>query len=131
MKDLRTGLSWADRFRAGAEAWFNRQMKALEPFDITADLVLHTEIPRNRTKPYKSTQAEDLLGSFWGYAGLLERVYDGLEPTRTLLHPDRGTSWNQGCSSLRAPSIHIPGSGGSGQGRVHRFGFTGPDPGFR
>ncbi len=34
---------------------------------------------------YLNMLTEDLLGSFWGYASLLERVYDGLEPTRTLL----------------------------------------------
>jgi beta-xylosidase len=33
---LRTGLSWADWFRADAEAWFDRQMRALEPFQVTA-----------------------------------------------------------------------------------------------
>jgi beta-xylosidase len=35
VKRLRTGLSWADRFRPGALEWFDRQMKALEPFDVT------------------------------------------------------------------------------------------------
>lgn len=34
---------------------------------------------------YLNMLTEDLLGSFWSYAGLLERVYDGLEPTRTLM----------------------------------------------
>jgi beta-xylosidase len=32
---LRTGLSWADSFRPNAEAWFDRQMRALEPFRVT------------------------------------------------------------------------------------------------
>ena len=32
---LRTGLSWADCFRPNADAWFDRQMRALEPFDVT------------------------------------------------------------------------------------------------
>jgi beta-xylosidase len=32
---LRTGLSWADSLRPGAEAWFDRQMRMLEPFDVT------------------------------------------------------------------------------------------------
>ncbi|HEX5431977.1 MAG TPA: beta-xylosidase [Bryobacteraceae bacterium] len=32
---LRTGLSWADRGRPHALEWFDRQMKALEPFDVT------------------------------------------------------------------------------------------------
>jgi beta-xylosidase len=35
VKRLRTGLSWADRLRPDALAWFDRQMKALEPFDVT------------------------------------------------------------------------------------------------
>jgi beta-xylosidase len=32
---LRTGLSWADRFRPNALDWFDRQMKAIEPFHVT------------------------------------------------------------------------------------------------
>ncbi len=32
---LRTGLSWSDSLRPNAEAWFDRQMRALEPFDVT------------------------------------------------------------------------------------------------
>ncbi len=32
---LRTGLSWADSFRPNALDWFDRQMKALEDFDVT------------------------------------------------------------------------------------------------
>ncbi|HZU26189.1 MAG TPA: beta-xylosidase [Bryobacteraceae bacterium] len=35
VKYLRTGISWADSFRPDAEAWFDRQMKALEGFDVT------------------------------------------------------------------------------------------------
>ncbi len=33
---LRTGLSWADWFRPDAERWFDRQMRALEEFRVTA-----------------------------------------------------------------------------------------------
>lgn len=32
---LRTGLSWADSHRPDADAWFDRQMRALEDFDVT------------------------------------------------------------------------------------------------
>ena len=32
---LRTGLSWADSFRPNADSWFDRQMRALEDFDVT------------------------------------------------------------------------------------------------
>lgn len=35
VKRLRTGLSWSDSLRPGCEAWFDRQMRALEPFDVT------------------------------------------------------------------------------------------------
>jgi beta-xylosidase len=35
VRHLRTGLSWADSLRPGAEAWFDRQMAALEPFEVT------------------------------------------------------------------------------------------------
>jgi beta-xylosidase len=35
VKYVRTGLSWADSFRPGAEAWFDRQMEALAEFNVT------------------------------------------------------------------------------------------------
>jgi beta-xylosidase len=35
---VRTGLSWADSLRPGALAWFDRQMTALEPFEVTVTL---------------------------------------------------------------------------------------------
>jgi beta-xylosidase len=35
VKYLRTGLSWADSLRPNADAWFDRQMKKLEEFDLT------------------------------------------------------------------------------------------------
>lgn len=35
VRKLRTGLSWADSYRPGWEAWFDRQMKALDGFDLT------------------------------------------------------------------------------------------------
>lgn len=35
VKDLRTGLSWADSFRPDALRWFDRQMAALDEFEVT------------------------------------------------------------------------------------------------
>jgi beta-xylosidase len=35
VRHLRTGLSWADRYRPGALDWFDRQMEALAEFDVT------------------------------------------------------------------------------------------------
>jgi beta-xylosidase len=57
VKQLRTGLSWADSKRPNAEAWFDRQMRALERFDVTVTFCFtpgscgvrddHTSPPRN------------------------------------------------------------------------------------
>jgi beta-xylosidase len=35
VRHLRTGLSWADSHRPGASQWFDRQMRALDPFEVT------------------------------------------------------------------------------------------------
>ncbi len=35
VRQIRTGLSWADSFRPNADAWFDKQMSALEGFDVT------------------------------------------------------------------------------------------------
>jgi beta-xylosidase len=35
VKHLRTGISWADSLRPNADEWFDRQMKALEEFNLT------------------------------------------------------------------------------------------------
>jgi beta-xylosidase len=43
VRHLRTGLSWADRFRPNALQWFDRQMKALEKFEITMTLCFTPE----------------------------------------------------------------------------------------
>ncbi len=56
VKKLRTGLSWADSFRPGWEAWFDRQVKALEPFDTTVTLCFtpeHAGIAPHHTSPPK------------------------------------------------------------------------------
>ncbi len=51
---LRTGVSWADWFRPGAEAWFDRQMQALAPFDTTMTLCFtpeHLGVERHWASP--------------------------------------------------------------------------------
>jgi beta-xylosidase len=35
VRHVRTGLSWADSLRPNAQQWFDRQMRALEPFEVT------------------------------------------------------------------------------------------------
>ena len=54
---LRTGLSWADSYRAGWQKWFDRQMRALDDFRVTVTYCFtpeqrgvqphHTSPPRN------------------------------------------------------------------------------------
>jgi len=43
VKYLRTGISWADWFRQNSEAWFDRQMEALQPFTTTLTLCFTPE----------------------------------------------------------------------------------------
>ena len=53
---LRTGVSWADWFRPNAEPWFDRQMQALEEFDVTMTLCFtpeHLGIAPHYTSPPK------------------------------------------------------------------------------
>ena len=54
VRHVRTGLSWADSFRSGADAWFDRMMKALEPFDLTVTFCFtpeHRGILPHHTSP--------------------------------------------------------------------------------
>jgi len=44
VRQLRTGLSWADWLRPGAEAWFDRVMRALEPFDVRHEEIVADEL---------------------------------------------------------------------------------------
>ena len=72
VKNLRTGLSWADSFRAGAERWFDRQMSLLEPFDITLTFCFtpeHRGILPNHTSPPKE------IGEFADFCASMTRRY--------------------------------------------------------
>ena len=59
VKYLRTGVSWADWYRENAEAWFDRQMQALEPFNTTLTLCFtpeHMGIAPHYTSPPKRVE---------------------------------------------------------------------------
>jgi len=54
VRQLRTGLSWADSFRPGARDWFDRQMAALAEFDTTVTFCFtpeHLGIAPHHTSP--------------------------------------------------------------------------------
>lgn len=52
---VRIGLSWADSFRPGALAWFDRQMEALADFDVTVTFCFTPEhrgfVPHHTSAP--------------------------------------------------------------------------------
>ncbi|MGE0717457.1 MAG: beta-xylosidase, partial [Alphaproteobacteria bacterium] len=55
-----TGLSWADSFRPGADAWFDRQMVALAEFDVTLTFCFtpeHLGIAPHHTSPPRDPAA--------------------------------------------------------------------------
>jgi beta-xylosidase len=54
VKHLRTGLSWADYYRPNALEWFDKQMKALEEFQVTVTFCFtpeHKGIEAHYTSP--------------------------------------------------------------------------------
>lgn len=55
VRHLRTGLSWADSFRPDALAWFDRQMQALEDFEVTVTFCFTPEhlgiLPHHTSAP--------------------------------------------------------------------------------
>ena len=56
---LRTGLSWADSFRPNALAWFDRQMKALEEFQVTLTYCFtpeHLGVEAHHTSPPRDVE---------------------------------------------------------------------------
>jgi hypothetical protein len=56
---LRTGISWADSFRPGAQEWFDQQMQALDEFDTTLTLCFtpeHLGIVPHYTSPPRSAR---------------------------------------------------------------------------
>jgi beta-xylosidase len=56
VRRLRTGLSWADSYRPGWEGWFDRQMGALEPFDVTVTFCFTPE--HRGVKPHHTSPPE-------------------------------------------------------------------------
>jgi beta-xylosidase len=59
VKYLRTGLSWADWHRPNAAEWFDRQMTALEDFNVTATFCFtpeHCGIEPHHTSPPKKIE---------------------------------------------------------------------------
>jgi beta-xylosidase len=76
---LRTGLSWADSFRPGADAWFDRQMRALEDFEVTLTLCFtpdHRGLQPHHTSPPQQPE------EYAEFCARMARRYVGSSPAR-------------------------------------------------
>jgi beta-xylosidase len=72
VRHLRTGLSWADSFRPDAQTWFDRQMRALEPFDVTLTFCFTPEAEGIR--PHHTSPPRDVR-AFADFCGAQARRY--------------------------------------------------------
>jgi beta-xylosidase len=72
VKHLRTGLSWADSFRPNAERWFDRQMAAIEDFDVTLTFCF---TPEHRGRQPHHTSAPVDVREFADFCGAMVRRY--------------------------------------------------------
>jgi beta-xylosidase len=72
VKHVRTGLSWADSFRPDADAWFDRQMAALEAFDVTLTFCF---TPEHRGVQPHHTSPPVALGEFAEFCARMVRRY--------------------------------------------------------
>ncbi len=72
VRHVRTGLSWADWYRPGAEAWFDRQMEALAEFQVTLTLCFtpaHLGLePHHAAPPRPGAEAEFARFAAWAAA---------------------------------------------------------------
>ncbi len=69
---LRTGLSWADSLRPGALSWFDRQMKALERFDVTLTLGY---TPESRGRAPHHTSPPERIEEYAEFCAAMTRRY--------------------------------------------------------
>ena len=74
VKKLRTGLSWADSLRPGALAWFDRQVSALEDFDVTLTFCF---TPESRGVRPHYTSPPVAVGEFAEFCAQMTRRYAG------------------------------------------------------
>jgi len=72
VRHLRTGLSWADWYRPNAEAWFDRQMRALEEFAVT---VTYCFTPEHRGIWPHHTSPPQNPAEFAEFCALMTRRY--------------------------------------------------------
>jgi len=78
VKHVRTGLSWADSFRPNALEWFDRQMTALEEFDVTVTFCFtpeHRSLAVERGLPGHHTSPPAQVEEFAEFCAQMVRRY--------------------------------------------------------
>src|SRR5690606_25342197 len=127
VRRLRTGLSWADSHRPNALAWFDRQMRALERFDVTLTFCF---TPPSRGIREHYTSPPQAPQEFADFCAQMTRRYaslgEALQPPRVALdrgraayppdhqqavgfapRPDGGVIGLGGQRAPRAPWVHV------------------------
>ncbi|HEX2253082.1 MAG TPA: glycosyl hydrolase [Thermoanaerobaculia bacterium] len=84
VRHLRTGLSWADWYRPGWQDWFDRQMQALEPFDVTVTFCFTPE--HRGIAPHYTSPPVD-LDEFGEFCAQMVRRYAPASPHPAALEP--------------------------------------------
>ncbi|HTJ57742.1 MAG TPA: glycosyl hydrolase [Devosiaceae bacterium] len=82
---VRTGLSWADRFRPNALDWFDRQMEALAEFDVTVTFCFTPEhrglVPHHTSPPQDPAEfaafCAEMIGRYAPRDALARRAVGG------------------------------------------------------
>ena len=82
VRHLRTGLSWADSFRPGWEAWFDRQMEALADFEVTVTFCF---TPEHRGIEPHHTSPPQVAEEFAEFCGRMVRRYAPAMPQRRVI----------------------------------------------
>jgi beta-xylosidase len=77
VRHLRTGLSWAEWLRPGAQRWFDRQMAALEDFDVTLTFCF---TPESRGIAPHHTSPPLEIAEFAEFCATMVRRYAGTAP---------------------------------------------------
>jgi beta-xylosidase len=84
VKHLRTGLSWADWHRPNAESWFDRQMSALDEFDVTVTLCFTP--PSRGMAPHYTSPPQDIEE----FAEFCATMVNRYAPGRQVAKPEAG-----------------------------------------
>ena len=74
VRHVRTGLSWADSHRPNAEAWFDKQMRALEAFTVTVTFCF---TPEHLGKRPHHTSPPQRVEEFADFCARMARRYVG------------------------------------------------------